>query len=53
MVETIDTPDIALMVENINNNLNLFMFLFQFLLGIAFVAFLCFVIYKFIDRCSS
>lgn len=49
MVETIDTPDIALMVENINYNLNLFMFLIQFLLGVAYVIFICYALYKLFD----
>ena len=46
---TPDTPDVALMISNINNQVNLFMFLFQFLLAIAYTFALVYTIYKIID----
>ena len=53
MVETIDTPDMVDMVSNIQYNLNLLTFLLEFLLGVAFVFFLCYVLYRFFVNCSS
>ena len=49
MVETVDTPDMVLMISNINDQINLFMFLFQFLMAVAYVFFLVYTIYKIID----
>ena len=51
MVETVDTPDMLNMISNINSNFNMFMFLFQFLLAVAYVVFICYVLYKFFDWC--
>ena len=52
-IATTDTPDVALMLSNINDNINLFMFLFSCLLGVAFVIFICYVMYKFILDCFN
>lgn len=48
-METIDTPDMVDMISNIQYNVNLFMFLFEFLLGLAFVVFLSYILYKIFD----
>lgn len=53
IIDTLDTPDVVSMLSNINDNINLFMFLFQFLMGVAYVFFICYVLYKFFDYCSS
>ena len=53
VLETIDTPDVVSMLSNINDNLNLFMFLFQFLMGVAYVCFVCYVLYKLLDDFAS
>lgn len=53
VIETLDTPDVINLLSNINYNLNLFMFLFQFLIGVAYVLFLCYVLYKLFNYFGS
>lgn len=52
-VSTVDTPDVVALLSGISDNVNLFMFLFQFLMGVAYVFFICYVLYKLIDNFAS
>lgn len=52
MVETIDTPDMAVvgkLLSNINYNINLWFFISQFVFAVVWVAFWCYIIYKIFD----
>ena len=46
---TPDTPDMLALVSNINDQVNLFMFIFVFLIAVGYSFALVYTIYKLID----
>lgn len=52
MIETIDTPDQAALLQNIQYNLNLLTFLFQVGIGFLIVYLICRFLYDYFKDCA-
>lgn len=51
-VETIDSPDVSVLLTQINNNFNILIYLFSVCIGLVFAFAICLSIYKIIKWCT-
>lgn len=50
-IETIDTPDVAVLLTHINDNFNILIYLLSICIGLAFAFAICYLMYKIIKWC--
>lgn len=51
-IETFDTPDVAIILNQINNNFNIMIYLLSVCIGLVFAFAICYSIYKIIKWCT-
>lgn len=50
-IETIDTPDVSVLLTQINDNFNILIYLFSICIGLVFAFAICFAMFKIIKWC--
>lgn len=51
-IETVDTPDVTVILTQINNNFNVLIYLLSICIGFVFAFAICYSMYKIIKWCT-
>lgn len=51
-IETIDTPDVTVLLTQINDNFNILIYLMSVFIGLAFAFAICYAMYTIIKWCT-